>query len=82
MTGRSRWMGSRALVQLLAVGSAVYITVSRPRRGAEMRASLDTGNAQAIEGGPFIVTGRDNDTGRLDAAAGCEFVDDRIRLQE
>jgi hypothetical protein len=30
----------------------------------------------------FIAADSDDDAGRLDAAAGCEFVDDRIRLRE
>lgn len=83
MTGRPGWMGSRVLLQLLAVGSEVWNTVSRPPRGAPMRASPDTGDARPIERvSSSIVADRDNDAGRLDATAGCEFVDDRIRLRE
>jgi uncharacterized protein YbjT (DUF2867 family) len=58
LLGGSGWMGSRVLLQLLAVG-----------------------DVQPIERVSFIAD-RDNDAGRLDAAAGCEFVDDRIRLGE
>ena len=74
-------MHSRVLLQLLAVGSEVCTKVSG-RVEAEMRASLDTGDVQPTERVSFIVADRDNDAGRLDAAAGCEFVDDRIRLRE
>lgn len=42
---------------------------------------LTVGDVQPIERAEFIAD-RDNDAGRLDAAAGCEFVDDRIRLRE
>jgi len=31
---------------------------------------------------PFVGSDRDDDAGGLDAVAGCEFVDDRIRLPE
>ena len=30
----------------------------------------------------FVVADRDHEERRLDAVAGCEFVDDRIRLRE
>ena len=30
----------------------------------------------------FMAADHDGDVGRLDVAAGCEFVDDRIRLRE
>ena len=31
---------------------------------------------------PFMAAERDRDSGGVDAAAGCEFLDDRIRLME
>jgi hypothetical protein len=48
---------------------------------ASVRAELDTSNVQPDAPVRFIAVDRD-DAGRLDAMAGCEFVDDRIRLQE
>jgi hypothetical protein len=43
---------------------------------------VDTGDVQPGAGRPFIATDRDRDARRLDGVAGCEFVDDRIRLAE
>jgi hypothetical protein len=47
-----------------------------------MRAILDTGYVQPGARVSFIASDRDDDAGRLDADAGCECVDDRIRLLE
>ena len=47
--------------------------------GPVVTLSLDT---QPGDGGSFNVANRDHDADRLDAAAGCEYVDDRIRLPE
>jgi hypothetical protein len=49
-------------------------------KAAEMRASLDTRDVQ-IERVSVIVANRDYDARRLDAAAGCEFLDDAIRFE-
>ena len=46
-----------------------------------MRAVLDVGEAQPAATAPFIAADSEN-AERLDAVAGCEFVDDRIRLRE
>jgi hypothetical protein len=48
---------------------------------ASVRAVLDTRNVQPNARVGFIAADRE-DAGRLDAVAGCEFVDDRIRLRE
>jgi hypothetical protein len=45
-----------------------------------MRAILDTGDDPPGARVSFIASDRDDDAERLDAVAGCEFVDDRIRL--
>jgi hypothetical protein len=42
---------------------------------------VDNEDAQPAVRVPFV-DDRDHDAGRLDAAAGCEFVDDRIRRVE
>jgi len=68
-------------LRLLAAGRDVYTKVSWPRRAHEVRRTLDIGGVQPIERVSFVVADRDNETGRLDAAAGCEFVDDRIRVR-
>jgi len=49
-------------------------------KAAEMRASLDTREVQ-IERVLVIVENRDYGARRLDAAAGCEFLDDGIRFE-
>jgi hypothetical protein len=53
-----------------------------PARASAVRAMLDTGDVQPDAPESFIVSDRDDDAGRLDAVAGCEFVDDQIRLPE
>jgi hypothetical protein len=74
-------MGSRVLLQLLAAGGEVYTTVSRHVERRCVRVWTPE-TFPPIERASFIAANRDNDAGRLDAAAGCEFVDDRIRLRE
>jgi hypothetical protein len=68
-TGGPVTIGSRVIFQLLAAGR-------------ELRAVLETRDVQATAPVLFIAADRDHDEGRLDSAAGCEFVDDRIRLRE
>jgi hypothetical protein len=74
--------GKRVILRLLAAGREVCDMVVSPRRAVEMRAILDTGHVQPGARVWFIASDRDDDAGRLDAGAGCEFVDDRIRLLE
>ena len=69
-------------LRLLAAGREVHTVVSWPRRALEARRTVEIGDVQPIERDSFVVADRDNRTGRMDAAAGCEFVDDRIRLRE
>jgi hypothetical protein len=57
-------------------------TVESPTRATEMRAVPDTGDTQPGARELFIASDRDGDRRRLDAVAGSEFVDDRIRLRE
>ena len=49
---------------------------------AEMRTGLDAAEVQPTERASFMVADPDDDAGQPDAAAGCEFVDDRIRVRE
>ena len=53
-----------------------------PAHAAEARATVDNTSAQATVHVSIIAPGREPRAGRLDAAAGCEFVDDRIHLRE
>ena len=54
--------------------------IESPTRAAEVRATQDTGDVQPGAPVSLIAADRDDDAERLDAVAGCEFVDDRIRL--
>ena len=80
-TGGRGLVGNRVMLWLLAAGRQLRTMVGRPTRVAEMRAIQDTGNAQG-DRVLFSAAGRDHDSGRLDAVAGSEFVDDRIRELE
>jgi hypothetical protein len=66
----------------MPVGQEARITAGNPTRAAEISAWMDTGDTQPGAGVSFPAADRDHDGGRLDAAAGCEYVDDRIRLPE
>lgn len=55
---------------------------SSPPRAAAVPALLDTRTVQPGARVSFIAADRDDDTRRLDAVAGGEFLDDRIRLRE
>jgi hypothetical protein len=70
------------ILRLLAAGREVRTMVVSPTRAAEMRAIPDTGGVQPGAPVPFIASDRADDARRLDVVAGCEFVDDRIRLLE
>jgi nucleoside-diphosphate-sugar epimerase len=81
-TGGRSLVGSRVMLRLLAAGRQVRAMVGSPTRAAEMRAILGAGNVQPGARVSFGATDGDHDAGRLDAVAGSEFVDDRIRLLE
>jgi nucleoside-diphosphate-sugar epimerase len=78
-TGGRGLVGNRVMLRFLAAGREVRTIVESPTRAAEVRATLDTRDVQPGAHASFIATDRDHQAGRLDAAAGCEFVDDRIR---
>ncbi len=68
-------------LELLAAGREARASRRSPTRAIEVdRLSMIAG-ARVTARVTFIARDRD-DGGRLDAAAGCEFVDDRIRLME
>jgi nucleoside-diphosphate-sugar epimerase len=69
-------VASRVILRFLATCHQVRAVVESPTRVAEVRAMLEHPRVS------FIAADSDNDAGRLDAAAGCEFVDDRLRLRE
>ena len=67
---------------LLVAGREVRTLVaSPPPLTAEVGARAGMGEVRPSGRQSFIVTNRDHDPRRLDGAAGCEFVDDRIRLR-
>jgi hypothetical protein len=61
-------------------GRELRAIVGSPTRAAELLTVLNTRDVQTGARVSFIPADRDHDPGRLDAASGCEFVDDRIRL--
>lgn len=67
---------------LLAAGREVRTTAWNPAPAAKMRANRDAGDVQPGARASFMAADRDHDAERLDAVAGSEFVDDRIRLRE
>jgi nucleoside-diphosphate-sugar epimerase len=77
--GRPSLVGSHVILRLLAAGREVRTMVGSPMRAAEVRAMVDTGDGRPGAHLSFIARGRNRDTGGLDAVAGCEFLDDRIR---
>jgi hypothetical protein len=71
--GRTRVPGGAAMVSRRVL--LLFLPAGRDVR--------QTAGAQRVQGGTdvsFIATYRDDEP--LDAVAGCEYVDDRIRLQE
>ena len=72
-------VGKRMMLRLLTGHRDERTIVGSPTRAAEGRA-LDSGDVQPDAGVSPIASGRHDGAARLDAAAGCEFVDDRIRL--
>jgi nucleoside-diphosphate-sugar epimerase len=76
------FVGSGAILRLLAFGSEVGSMEESPRRAAEEPATVDAGDVQPSPRASFIAADREQDAESVDAVAGSEFVDDRIRLQE
>ena len=81
VTGGRGLVGNRVMLWLLAAGRQLCTMVGSPTRVAEMRALQDTENVQG-DRLSFSAADRDHDSRRLDAVAGSEFVDDRIRELE
>ena len=70
-------VASPVSLRLLAAGRAVRTMLGNPTHAAEVRSMVDTGGVQPSA--RLSLADRDHDAGRLDAVAGSEFVDDRIR---
>ena len=80
-TGGPGLVGSRVMLRLLAAGREVRTAVVSLTRAAESRA-IRSGDVQPGARASFVAADRDHDAAQLDAVAGSEFVDDRIRLPE
>jgi nucleoside-diphosphate-sugar epimerase len=80
-TGGPGFVGSRVILRLLTAGREVRTVVESPTRRADVPA-MATPDAQPRADVSFIASARDLDAERLDAVAGSEYLDDRIRLRE
>jgi nucleoside-diphosphate-sugar epimerase len=74
VTGGSGFIGSHAILQLLAAGHEVRTTVRSLKREADVRTMLAAGGATAADRVTFFAADLQNDLGWREAAAGCEYV--------
>jgi nucleoside-diphosphate-sugar epimerase len=74
VTGGSGFIGSHAILQLLAAGHRVRTTVRSPRREGDARAMLMEGGAEPGDRLSFIAADLEKDAGWPEAVAGCEYV--------
>ena len=74
VTGGSGFIGSHAILQLLAADHQVRTTVRSLRREADVRALLKQGGAEPGGRLSFIAADLENDAGWADAVAGCDYV--------
>ena len=81
VTGVPGFVGSDVILRFLARGREVRTMPGHPTRAVEVCA-MDTGDIQPSARLLFVPADRNHDPERVDAVAGCEFVDDRIRVLE
>jgi nucleoside-diphosphate-sugar epimerase len=74
VTGGSGFIGSHAIVALLAEGHEVRTTVRDLKREADVRALLKQGGAEPGDRLRFFAADLEKDAGWAEAAAGCEYV--------
>ena len=74
VTGGSGFIGSQAILQLLAAGHLVRTTVRSLRRADDVRAMLTQGGAESCERLSFVVADLESDDGWPQAVAGCNYV--------
>lgn len=74
VTGGSGFIGSHAILQLLAAGHQVRTTVRNLNREADVRALLKAGGAEPGDRLAFFGADLEKDTGWSEAVAGCEYV--------
>ena len=70
------------ILRLLTTGRRVRTALGSSPRVVEARAMLEIAGARPAARVSFVAEARDDDAEKLDASAGCEFVDDRIRPLE
>ena len=78
---RPHLINKTSILRLVVGDQGVRTIEENSTPAASVRAVLNTRNVQPNARVRLIAVDRD-DAGRLDAVAGCEFVDDRIRLRE
>jgi nucleoside-diphosphate-sugar epimerase len=74
VTGGSGFIGSHAIVQLLAAGHQVRTTVRDLKREGDVRTMLRNGGAEPGSRLSFAAADLTNDAGWAEAVAGCEYV--------
>jgi nucleoside-diphosphate-sugar epimerase len=74
VTGGSGFIGSHAIVQLLAAGYQVRTTVRDLKREKEVRAMLRNGGAEPGSRLSFVSADLTRDAGWAEAVEGCEYV--------
>jgi nucleoside-diphosphate-sugar epimerase len=74
VTGGSGFIGSHAIIQLLAAGHRVRTTVRNLKREPAVRAMLKEGGAEPADRLSFVAADLTSDVGWPEAAAGCEYV--------
>lgn len=74
VTGGSGFIGSHAILQLLAAGHQVRTTVRSLKREGDVRAMLKEGGAEPGDRLSFVVADLENDAGWPQAVAGCDYV--------
>jgi len=74
VTGGSGFVGSHTILQLLAAGHQVRTTIRNLKREGDVRTLLKVGGAEPGDRLSFVAADLTNDTGWLEAVAGCEYV--------
>jgi nucleoside-diphosphate-sugar epimerase len=74
VTGGSGFVGSHAILQLLAAGHNVHTTLRSLTREGDVRAMLKEGGGEPGDCLAFFAADLERDAGWREAVAGCEFV--------
>jgi dihydroflavonol-4-reductase len=74
VSGGSGFIGSHAILQLMAAGHAVRTSLRNLKREGDVRAMLKEGGLEPGERLRFVAADLENETGWAEAVAGCEYV--------